>query len=585
MPWYRTGTATLINSSTTVNGTGTSWLTATASGEAFLGPDGRIYEITSVLSNTQMTITPAYLGSTASAQGYTIAPTQSYLRDLASQVTTLVSDYATVRDGAATGRFPDGTQAAPGVRFSLDDDTGLRRPAANTVAVVLGGADRLTISASGVTGITKADVGLGSVVDTTDAAKPVSTAQQTALNLKANLSSPALTGTPTAPTAVAGVNTTQLATTAYVFAERTAVATLTDKTLTSPVLNGFLTGTGIDVANRVGIQPTLDLDFARQRYGMYDSATGGLSSVALASILTYTGANRTFVDATGVLRVQASNTPRLTFDPVTGAGNGLSVFEARTNLFLNSLVNGTSLATQSVTLGAGDHRLSFFGTGTVAITGTASSTLVGAGEYPSRSGLTFTATAGSVTFTVSGTVQFANLTTGTSDSPFIPTAASAVTAPADVALLTGTNFSKWFNPVEGTFVVVSNASMNAPTARHIFVSNEALTSFFTITNGAVTRAQRRFDAVDAGVAQAQRVYGEAVGPGLRSFAASYKANDFAASMSGGALLTDTLGTVPVVDRMGIGCNSVVNAEHLNGTISRILYFPRALPANLQQLSA
>lgn len=351
------------------------------------------------------------------------------------------------------------------------------------------------------------------------------------------------------------------------------------------MLNGFLTGTGIDVANRVGIQPTLDLDFARQRYSMYDSATGGLSSVALASILTYTGANRTFVDATGVLRVQASNTPRLTFDPVTGAGNGLSVFQARTNLFLNSLVNGTSLATQSVTLGAGDHRLSFFGTGTVAITGTASSTLVGAGEYPSRSGLTFTATAGSVTFTVSGTVQFANLTTGTSDSPFIPTAASAVTGPADVASLTGTNFSKWFNPVEGTFVVVSNASMDAPTARHIFVSNEALTSFFTITNGAVTPAQRRFDAVDAGVAQAQRVYGEAVGPGLRSFAASYKANDFAASMSGGALLTDTLGTVPVVDHMGIGCNSLVNAEHLNGTISRILYFPRALPANLQQLSA
>ena len=38
------------------------------------------------------------------------------------------------------------------------------------------------------------------------------------LALKANLSSPALTGTPTAPTATAGTNTTQLATTAYVAA-------------------------------------------------------------------------------------------------------------------------------------------------------------------------------------------------------------------------------------------------------------------------------------------------------------------------------------------------------------------------------
>lgn len=42
---------------------------------------------------------------------------------------------------------------------------------------------------------------------------------QDALNLKAPLASPALTGTPTAPTAAAGTNTTQLATTAFVNAE------------------------------------------------------------------------------------------------------------------------------------------------------------------------------------------------------------------------------------------------------------------------------------------------------------------------------------------------------------------------------
>jgi hypothetical protein len=49
--------------------------------------------------------------------------------------------------------------------------------------------------------------------------------------------SPALTGTPTAPTAVADTNTTQLATTAHVFAERSNTATLTNKTLTSPTIN------------------------------------------------------------------------------------------------------------------------------------------------------------------------------------------------------------------------------------------------------------------------------------------------------------------------------------------------------------
>jgi hypothetical protein len=59
-------------------------------------------------------------------------------------------------------------------------------------------------------------LGLGNVDNTSDAAKPVSTATQTALNLKAPLASPALTGTPSAPTAGAGTNTTQIATTAFV---------------------------------------------------------------------------------------------------------------------------------------------------------------------------------------------------------------------------------------------------------------------------------------------------------------------------------------------------------------------------------
>lgn len=66
---------------------------------------------------------------------------------------------------------------------------------------------------------TKSEVGLGNVDNTSDVNKPVSTATQTALNLKANLASPALTGIPTAPTAAVGTNTTQLASTAFVQAE------------------------------------------------------------------------------------------------------------------------------------------------------------------------------------------------------------------------------------------------------------------------------------------------------------------------------------------------------------------------------
>jgi len=95
-----------------------------------------------------------------------------------------------------------------------------------------------------VSGISKTMVGLGSVDNTADTAKPVSTAQQTALDLKANLASPALTGTPSAPTAAAATNTTQIATTEFV---RTEVANLVNgATATLDTLGEIATALGND---------------------------------------------------------------------------------------------------------------------------------------------------------------------------------------------------------------------------------------------------------------------------------------------------------------------------------------------------
>ena len=54
----------------------------------------------------------------------------------------------------------------------------------------------------------------------------VTSALQTQMDTKAPLASPTLTGTPAAPTASAGTNTTQLATTAFVEADVTAHAAL-----------------------------------------------------------------------------------------------------------------------------------------------------------------------------------------------------------------------------------------------------------------------------------------------------------------------------------------------------------------------
>ncbi len=89
--------------------------------------------------------------------------------------------------------------------------------------------------------VTAADVWLWNVDNTSDANKPVSTAQQTALNLKANIASQAFTGTPSLPTGTTGVtqsagnSTTALATTAFVTTADNLKANLAWPTFTGTV--------------------------------------------------------------------------------------------------------------------------------------------------------------------------------------------------------------------------------------------------------------------------------------------------------------------------------------------------------------
>jgi hypothetical protein len=62
----------------------------------------------------------------------------------------------------------------------------------------------------------KTDLAINLVDNTSDVSKPISTLTQAGLNLKANIEAPTFTGIPLAPTASAGTNSTQIATTAYV---------------------------------------------------------------------------------------------------------------------------------------------------------------------------------------------------------------------------------------------------------------------------------------------------------------------------------------------------------------------------------
>lgn len=111
-----------------------------------------------------------------------------------------------------------------------------------------------------VGGITKSMVGLGNVDNTSDANKPVSTAQQTALDAKAPLASPAFTGNPTAPTPAAADDDTSIATTEHVknVAQQVYVHSGGSYSLTGgrlfigtedPVADGFTMTTGDEWVN------------------------------------------------------------------------------------------------------------------------------------------------------------------------------------------------------------------------------------------------------------------------------------------------------------------------------------------------
>lgn len=103
------------------------------------------------------------------------------------------------------------------------------------------------------TGITKTDVGLANLDNTSDANKPVSTATQTALDLKANLANPTFTGTVNAAAltlsgdlTVNGTTTTVNSTTvnvtnAFVFEGTTADAFETTLTVTDPTADRTIT--------------------------------------------------------------------------------------------------------------------------------------------------------------------------------------------------------------------------------------------------------------------------------------------------------------------------------------------------------
>jgi hypothetical protein len=64
--------------------------------------------------------------------------------------------------------------------------------------------------------------------------------------------------------------------------------------------------------------------------------------------------------------------------------------------------------------------------------------------------------------------------------------------------------------------------------------------------------------------------------GIKAKAASaYRTNDCASAVTGSSVVTDTVNTIPVVDRLGIG-QSAGATQFYCGTISKLSYYPARL---------
>jgi hypothetical protein len=185
----------------------------------------------------------------------------------------------------------------------------------------------------------KAAVGLGNVDNTSDATKPVSTPQQTALNLKADLNAPIFTGDARAVTPATADNDTSIATTAFVQTNMGLKVSKTGDTMTGnlniyPASSATLTMNKPSSGQQVSVEGRMN-NASRWRVALGDTtAESGANSGSNFALERCDDAG-TFIDQplsinrataianfTGNLTI-AKATPALAFNRTAGTAGGL----------------------------------------------------------------------------------------------------------------------------------------------------------------------------------------------------------------------------------------------------------------------
>lgn len=180
----------------------------------------------------------------------------------------------------------------------------------------------------------------------------------------------------------------------------------------------------------------------------------------------------------------------------------------------------------------------------------------------------------------------AQLEVGSFPTSYIPTTTTQVTRAADVASMTGTNFSSWYRQDEGTLLFASkiNRQATSPVGIASISDGSANNSSVIFYRGSGTVGVY---ALKAGVPQADLSPTPVMSPDEEVIVSyAYKENDFAASGNGASADVDTSGSVPQsVNVLSLGI-SALSGGILNGHIRRIASYPVKLSSSqLQALSA
>jgi hypothetical protein len=250
----------------------------------------------------------------------------------------------------------------------------------------------------------------------------------------------------------------------------------------------------------------------------------------------------TRVNSAGLIESVAVNVPRLDYTDSTCPS--ILVEPQRTNLVLNS----ATVATQTIASLAQVYTLSFYGTGTITLSGTHTATVVGLGTE--RKTYTFTAIVGALVLTVSGTCTNGQLEASSYATSYIPTTSASVTRNADVisktgiSSLIGTEFTLFYDGYEtigGDFTRYLILKGTGGTYENLIILETSSSNRISVTvkNSAGGNV---FFAVSNSLTNGQRVK-----IGIRC-----KNNDFAFYVNGVELGTQLSGTVPTTSDLYLG---------------------------------